>query len=150
MTARRLVQTGTPKFKKYQNWQKHGRICKVKVSMDESWRVCQVQEHLTESARTCQFPRITICRISLIKNQRLRLTLLQQPTENSKEGKQKARMKDQETKHKIKHESDMHSSASLTPVQGPSTVAYMIVTSLSQLPHWLHQLPTVGKGQWKH
>jgi hypothetical protein len=29
-------------------------------------------------------------------------------------------------------------------------VACMIVTSLSQLPHWLHQLPTVGKGQWKH
>jgi hypothetical protein len=56
-----------------------------------------LQEHLTESARTCPFPRITICRISLIKNQRLRLTLLQQATENSKEGKPKARMKDQET-----------------------------------------------------
>jgi hypothetical protein len=25
----------------------------------------------------------------------------------------------------------------------------MIVTYLSQLPHWLHQLPTVGKGHWK-
>jgi hypothetical protein len=24
------------------------------------------------------------------------------------------------------------------------------VSSLSQLPHWLHQLPTVGKGQCKH
>ncbi len=120
-----------------------------KVSINESWKVCQVQEHLTESARTCPFPRITICRISLIKNQRLRLTL-QQATENSKEGKTKARMKDKETKHKIKHESSMHNSASLTPVQGPSKVACMIVTSLSQLPHWLHQLPTVGKGQWKH
>jgi hypothetical protein len=26
----------------------------------------------------------------------------------------------------------------------------MKVTSLSQLSHWLHQLHTVGKGQWKH
>jgi hypothetical protein len=43
----------------------------------------------------------------------------------------------------------MNKNASLTPVQGPSTVVCMIVTSLSQLPHWLHQLPTVGKGQWQ-
>ncbi len=41
----------------------------------------------------------------------------------------------------------MNNSASLTPVQGPSTVACMIVTSLSQHSHRLHQLPTVGKGQ---
>jgi len=33
----------------------------------------------------------------------------------------------------------MNNSASLTPVQGPSTVACMILTSLSQLSHWLHQ-----------
>ncbi len=31
-----------------------------------------------------------------------------------------------------------------------STAACMKVTSLSQLSHWLHQLHTVGKGQWKH
>jgi hypothetical protein len=48
------------------------------------------------------------------------------------------------TKHKIKHKSSMNNSASLTPVQGPSTLARMIVTSLSLLPHQLHQLPTVG------
>jgi hypothetical protein len=54
------------------------------------------------------------------------------------------------TKHKIKHECSVNNSANLTPVQGPSTVECMIVTSLSQLPHWLHQLHTVGKGQWKH
>jgi hypothetical protein len=48
------------------------------------------------------------------------------------------------TKHKIKHESSMNNSARLTPVQGPSTVACMTVTSLSQLPHWLHQLPRMG------
>jgi hypothetical protein len=29
----------------------------------------------------------------------------------------------------------MNKSASLTPVQGPSTVVCMIVTELSQLPH---------------
>jgi hypothetical protein len=40
----------------------------------------------------------------------------------------------------------MNKSASLTPVQGPSTVARMIVTYLPQPPHALHQLPTVGKG----
>jgi hypothetical protein len=39
----------------------------------------------------------------------------------------------------------MNNSASLAPVQQPSTVARMIVTSLSQLSHWLHQLPTVVK-----
>jgi hypothetical protein len=44
----------------------------------------------------------------------------------------------------------MNDSASLTRVQGPSTVARMIVTSLSQIPHSLHELPAVGKGQWKH
>jgi hypothetical protein len=33
-----------------------------------------------------------------------------------------------------KHECSMN-SANLTPVQGPSTVTCMIVTSLSQLPH---------------
>jgi hypothetical protein len=48
------------------------------------------------------------------------------------------------TKHKIKQKSSMNNSASLTPVQGPSTLACMIVTSLSLLPHQLHQLPTVG------
>jgi hypothetical protein len=37
----------------------------------------------------------------------------------------------------------MNNSASLTPVQGLSTVACMTVTSQSQLSHWLHQLPTV-------
>jgi hypothetical protein len=43
----------------------------------------------------------------------------------------------------------MNKSASLTPLQGPSTVVCMILTELSQLPHWLHQLPTVGKGRWQ-
>jgi hypothetical protein len=39
----------------------------------------------------------------------------------------------------------MNNSASLTPIQGPSTVTCMIVTFLSQIPHWLHRLPTAGK-----
>jgi hypothetical protein len=39
----------------------------------------------------------------------------------------------------------MNNRASLTPAQGTLTVACMIVTSLSQLPHGYHQLPTVGK-----
>jgi hypothetical protein len=39
----------------------------------------------------------------------------------------------------------MNDSASLTPIQGPSTVTCLIVTFVSQLPHWLHQLPTAGK-----
>jgi hypothetical protein len=34
-----------------------------------------------------------------------------------------------------KHESSMNNSASLNPVQGPSTEACIIVTSLSQLSH---------------
>ncbi len=38
----------------------------------------------------------------------------------------------------------MNNSASLTPVQGPSTVACMLVTSLSQLSHWHHQLLIVS------
>jgi hypothetical protein len=60
-------------------------------------------------------------------------TSLTSHRENSNEGKTKQRAKDQETKKKIEHESSMNNSASLTPVQGPSTVACMIVTSLSQL-----------------
>jgi hypothetical protein len=59
------------------------------------------------------------------------------------------RTKDHETKTKQGQKNSIKNSASLTAVQGPSTVACMIVTSLSQLPHWLHQLPTMGKGQWK-
>jgi hypothetical protein len=64
-----------------------------------------------------------------------RLTLLQAATENPKEGEKKQRTKDQETKNKIKHESSMNNSTSLTPVQVLSTAACMKVTSLSQLSH---------------
>jgi hypothetical protein len=53
-------------------------------------------------------------------------------------------------KNQKKHKSGMDNSVSLTPVQAPLTVVCRIVYSLPQLPHWLHQLPTVGKGQWKH
>jgi hypothetical protein len=38
-------------------------------------------------------------------------------------------------KNKIKHEGSMNNRAGLTPVQGPSILACMIVTSLSQLSH---------------
>jgi hypothetical protein len=57
--------------------------------------------------------------------------------------------KTNQKKKKKNKNSSMNNSASLKPVQGPLTVVGMIVTYLSQLPHWLHQLPTVGKGQWK-
>ncbi len=43
----------------------------------------------------------------------------------------------------------MNKSDSLSHVQGQSTVTCMIVNYLSQLPYWLHQLPTVG-GQCNH
>jgi hypothetical protein len=39
------------------------------------------------------------------------------------------------SKNKINAKSSTDNSASLTPVQGPSTAAHMIVTSLPQLPH---------------
>jgi hypothetical protein len=55
----------------------------------------------------------------------------------------------QKTNKKQKTHTGMNKSASLTPVQGPSTVVCMIVTWLPQLPHRLHQLPTVGKGRWR-
>jgi hypothetical protein len=81
---------------------------------------------------------LSICTIN--KNQS-KFTPIQQATENSKEGNAKQRTKDQEKetkkeqKNKIKHFACMNNSASLTHVQGPSTVACMIVTSLSQIPH---------------
>jgi hypothetical protein len=56
----------------------------------------------------------------------------------------KNQRKDGTNKKKHTHTA-MNKSASLTPVQEPSTVVCMIVTSLSQLPSWLYQLPTVGK-----
>jgi len=46
--------------------------------------------------------------------------------------------------------SSMNNSDSISLVQGPSTVASTIATYLSQLTHWLHQLPTVGIGQGNH
>jgi len=71
---------------------------------------------------------------SWLRKRKARVTLLQKATEDSKEGKTKQRTKDQEIKTKKetpqkKHESSMNR---LTPVQGPSAVACMIVTSLSQ------------------
>jgi hypothetical protein len=56
---------------------------------------------------------------SQLRKGKVRLTLLQPATENSKEGNTKQRTKDQETKNKIKHESGMNKSASLTPIWGP-------------------------------
>jgi hypothetical protein len=38
-------------------------------------------------------------------------------------------------KKKEKHQSSKNNSASLTPVQGPSTEVCIVVTSLSQLSH---------------
>jgi hypothetical protein len=79
--------------------------------------------------------------ICTIKQNQSKFTLLQQATENSKEGKAKQRTKDQEkeTKKEQKKQNKtlacMNNSPSLTRVQGPSTVACMIVTSLSQIPH---------------
>jgi len=58
----------------------------------------------------------------MIKKKIARLTLPQEATERTKQG---------ETKNKTKNEKThrgMNKSASLTPVQGPSTVACMIVT----------------------
>jgi hypothetical protein len=55
------------------------------------------------------------------------------------------------TNKKQKTHTSMNKSASLTPVQGPSTVVVcMIVIKLPQLPHWLHQVPTVHKAHDKH
>jgi hypothetical protein len=68
---------------------------------------------------------------SQLRKGKVRLTLLQPATENSKEGKTKQGKKDEETKNKIKHESSINNSSSLTPVWGPSAEACMIVTSLS-------------------
>jgi hypothetical protein len=70
---------------------------------------------------------------SWLREGKARLTLLQAATENPKEEKKKQRTKDQETKNKIRHESSMSNSTSPTLVQGPSTAACMIVTSVSQL-----------------
>jgi hypothetical protein len=48
---------------------------------------------------------------SRLRKGKVRLTLLQPATENSKEGKTKQRRNDQETKNKIKPESSMNNSA---------------------------------------
>jgi hypothetical protein len=59
--------------------------------------------------------------ILTIKKKTARLTLLQEATERTRQG---------ETQNKTKHEKHtaVNESASLTPIQGPSTVACMIVT----------------------
>jgi hypothetical protein len=54
-----------------------------------------------------------------------RLTLLQEATESSKLGKTKTNTKQKKQKTKTR---GMNKSASLTLVQGPSTVVCMIVT----------------------
>jgi hypothetical protein len=66
--------------------------------------------------------RIEKSKFSQSRKIKARLTLLQQATENSKEGKT-FRTNDQERNQKTqKHKNSMNNSASLTPVQGPSTV----------------------------
>jgi hypothetical protein len=60
--------------------------------------------------------------ILTIKKKTARLTLPQEATERTKQGETKKQNK------KGKTHSGMNKSASLTPVQGPSTVVCMIVT----------------------
>ncbi len=64
----------------------------------------------------------------MMKKKTTRLTFPQEATKKTKQG---------ETKNKKKNENthiDMNKSASLTPIQGPSTIVCMIVTKLSQPP----------------
>jgi hypothetical protein len=56
-----------------------------------------------------------------MKKKTARLTLLQEATERTSQG-------EIQNKTRKKTHSGMNESASLTPVQGPSTVACMIVT----------------------
>ncbi len=90
---------------------------------------------------------ISLYQISLIRIEKSPFSPLRSCKARSTSHREFQRSKDenreQRTKKQKQHESSMNNSASLTPVQGLSTVAYMIVTSLSQLSHWLHQLPTV-------
>jgi hypothetical protein len=60
--------------------------------------------------------------ILTIKKKTARLTLLQEATERTRQGETQNKTKTRKTL------SGMNESASLTPVQGPSTVACMIVT----------------------
>jgi hypothetical protein len=66
-------------------------------------------------------------RISIltIKKKTSRLTLLQEATERTSQGETQNKTKQNKTR---KTHSGMNKSASLTPVQGPSTIACMIVT----------------------
>jgi hypothetical protein len=77
---------------------------------------------------TSNFEQIIHSNISLIRNfhshdeeETERLTLPQETTEKTKQGMT-------ETNKKQKTHTGMNKSASLTPVQGPSTVVCMIVT----------------------
>jgi hypothetical protein len=58
--------------------------------------------------------------ILMMKKKTARLTLLQEATERTRQGEKQNKTR--------KTHSGMNESASLTPVQGPSTVACMIVT----------------------
>jgi hypothetical protein len=53
---------------------------------------------------------------------------LRKPQKEPNKGRQK-------TNKKRRTHTGMNKSASLTPLQGPSTVVCMILTELSQLPH---------------
>ncbi len=79
--------------------------------------------------------------ILTIEKKKSKVNFFLEPLKFPGAGKTKLRTKDYETKTKQgqnkqnKHECSMNNSASLTLVQGPSTVTCMIVTSLSQHPH---------------
>jgi hypothetical protein len=64
-----------------------------------------------------------------MKKKTARLTFPQEAIETTKQGETKKQKKKQKT------HTGMNKSANLTPIQGPSTIVCMIVTSLSQLPH---------------
>jgi hypothetical protein len=77
--------------------------------------------------------------ILTIKRKKSKVNFFLEPLKFPGAGKTKLRTKDYKTKTKQgqnkqnKHECSMNNSASLTLVQGPSTVTCMIVTYLSQL-----------------
>ncbi len=56
------------------------------------------------------------------------------------------RTKGKRTKANYNKTSNMNNNDNISPIQGPSTVSCMIASYLSQLTHWVHQLPTVGIG----
>jgi altronate dehydratase len=117
-----------------------GALCSQMINIEApSWLVlgCRTSTKVTRKNISHENQEISILMIgenqSKVNTSSTSHRELQRSKDKTREQRTK-KQKPEKIKKQNKCKSSMDKSASLTPVQGPSTAAHMIVTSLPQLP----------------